>query len=83
MESKVSAAVQAEEPAARRLLLKISGEALMGKNQFGISAIVVDRLAAEVQRARSGGIELGVVIGGGNIFRGLAAAENGLDRVAP
>ena len=66
----------------RRLLLKISGEALMGGANFGISAPVVDRLATELQCARSGGIELGIVIGGGNIFRGLSAAENGLDRVA-
>ena len=66
----------------RRLLLKVSGEALMGDSQFGISAPDVDRLAAEIQCARAGGVELGVVIGGGNIFRGLSAAENGLDRVA-
>lgn len=69
-------------PAKRRLLLKVSGEALMGDAQFGISAPDVDRLAAEIQRARTGGVELGVVIGGGNIFRGLSAAESGLDRVA-
>ena len=66
----------------RRLLLKVSGEALMGDDHFGISAPVVDRLAVEIQQARTADIELGIVIGGGNIFRGLSAAENGLDRVA-
>ncbi len=69
-------------PSKRRLLLKVSGEALTGPGRFGISAPVVDRLAGEIKRARTGNIELGVVIGGGNIFRGLSAAENGLDRVA-
>jgi len=66
----------------RRVLLKISGEALAGEGRFGIDADIVDRLAGEIRSGRNGGVELGVVIGGGNIFRGLAASENGLDRVA-
>ena len=65
-----------------RLLLKISGEALVGDARFGISAPVVNRLAGEIREARTPDLQLGVVLGGGNIFRGLSAAENGLDRVA-
>ena len=55
----------------RRLLLKLSGEALMGKSGYGIDVSVVDRLARDVAEAVSGGCEIAVVVGGGNIFRGL------------
>lgn len=64
----------------KRLLLKLSGEALMGKGQYGIDMGVVDRLAADIAEALSVGAQLGVVIGGGNIFRGLAGAATGMER---
>ncbi|WP_173932170.1 UMP kinase [Chelativorans sp. Marseille-P2723] len=68
-------------PRYRRVVLKASGEALMGKQGFGIDVAVVDRLAADIADARSLGVEVGVVIGGGNIFRGVAVASKGGDRV--
>jgi uridylate kinase len=64
----------------KRLLLKLSGEALMGKNAFGIDMSVVDRLAADISQAVAAGCEISVVVGGGNIFRGLAGAAKGMDR---
>ncbi len=66
----------------KRILLKLSGEALMGDGAFGIDAATVDRLAAEVKLARDAGFELCLVIGGGNIFRGLAAAAKGFERTS-
>ncbi len=65
----------------RRVLLKASGEALMGDQHFGIDVSVVDRIAADIADARALGVEVGVVIGGGNIFRGVAVASKGGDRV--
>ncbi|MFC5386451.1 UMP kinase [Aquamicrobium segne] len=65
----------------RRVLLKASGEALMGDQKFGIDVSVVDRIASDIAEARKMGVEVGVVIGGGNIFRGLAVASKGGDRV--
>jgi uridylate kinase len=64
----------------KRILLKLSGEALMGANGYGIDPTVVQRLAGEVQDVVSTGLDLGLVIGGGNIFRGLAGAAKGMDR---
>jgi uridylate kinase len=64
----------------KRILLKLSGEVLMGTGAFGIEPATVDRVAAEVKRARDAGFELCLVVGGGNIFRGLAAAAKGFDR---
>ncbi|MBX9450518.1 MAG: UMP kinase [Neoaquamicrobium sediminum] len=69
------------KPAFRRVLLKASGEALMGEQGFGIDVSVVDRIAADIKQARDMGVEVGVVIGGGNIFRGVAVASKGGDRV--
>jgi len=66
----------------KRLLVKLSGEALMGRYDFGIDPDVVRDLAGELKGLRDAGVELGVVIGGGNIFRGAGLAEAGLDRVA-
>lgn len=63
-----------------RLLLKLSGEALMGKGEFGIDMAVVERLAREIAEAVSAGAEIAVVVGGGNIFRGLAGAAKGMER---
>ncbi|MDQ7008294.1 MAG: UMP kinase [Acidobacteriota bacterium] len=66
----------------RRVLLKLSGEALLGEQSFGIDPDVVTRIAKEIADVRALGVELGVVIGGGNIFRGVsAAARGGVDRV--
>ncbi len=67
-------------PAVRRVLLKLSGEVLMGEQEFGIDPLYVQRLAEEVKAAKDTGLELCLVIGGGNIFRGVAAAAKGLDR---
>jgi uridylate kinase len=65
----------------KRVLLKASGEALMGEQGFGIDVSVADRIASDIAEARALGVEVGVVIGGGNIFRGLAVASKGGDRV--
>jgi uridylate kinase len=63
-----------------RLLLKLSGEALMGKNGYGIDVAVVDRLAKDISEAVNEGCRIAVVVGGGNIFRGLAGAAKGMER---
>ncbi len=64
----------------KRLLLKLSGEALVGKAGYGIDVDVVMRLCRDMKEASLAGAELGVVVGGGNIFRGLAGAAKGMDR---
>ena len=64
----------------RRILLKLSGEALMGDNSFGISTTVIDFVAAEIKAIVALGVETGLVIGAGNIFRGVAGASKGMDR---
>jgi uridylate kinase len=64
----------------KRLLLKLSGEALMGKQPYGIDMSVCTRLANDIKEVVAAGVQLGVVVGGGNIFRGLAAAAKGMDR---
>ena len=64
----------------RRVLLKLSGEALMGDRGFGIDPKVVTRLAAEIAEAHRLGVQVGVVVGGGNIFRGVSVAAEGVDR---
>ena len=64
----------------KRVLLKLSGEALMGEGVYGIDPAVTDRLARQVADLRNDGIEVGVVVGGGNIFRGMAGAAKGMDR---
>lgn len=64
----------------KRLLLKLSGEALMGQQGFGIDTAVTERLARDVAEAVAAGCEIAVVVGGGNIFRGLAGAASGMDR---
>ena len=66
--------------AYKRLLLKLSGEALMGKGPAGIDVAVVDRLARDIAEAVAAGCQIAVVVGGGNIFRGLAGAAKGMDR---
>jgi uridylate kinase len=69
-------------PVYHRILLKISGEALMGERSFGIDPDVVARIADEIREVHELGVETAVVVGGGNIIRGLAAAAQGIDRVA-
>lgn len=66
----------------RRILLKLSGEVLAGDGSFGIDAAKVDSLAAEIAEVAARGVELGLVVGGGNFFRGVAAAAQHMDRVA-
>jgi uridylate kinase len=66
--------------ACRRVLLKLSGEALVGEQSFGIDSTVADRLAREIAAVRALDVEMAIVIGGGNIFRGLAASARGMDR---
>ncbi|MDH3336395.1 MAG: UMP kinase [Gammaproteobacteria bacterium] len=65
----------------RRVLLKLSGEALMGELDYGIEPAVIQRMAAEIATARETGVEIAIVIGGGNIFRGAGLARAGMDRV--
>ena len=67
-------------PVYSRVLLKLSGESLMGERQYGIDPDVVRGIADQVAEARGGTIQIAVVVGGGNIFRGLAAASSGMDR---
>ena len=69
-------------PGFRRVLLKISGEALMGSQSYGIDFDTAERIAREVVEAVRGGTEICLVIGGGNIFRGLSGAARGMDRAA-
>jgi len=65
----------------KRILLKLSGEALMGTRQYGIDPIRLAEYAEEIKIIRDKGVEVAIVIGGGNIFRGVAGASNGMDRV--
>ena len=65
----------------KRILLKLSGEALMGEEHYGIDPKVINRLAKEIIEVHKAGVEVGVVLGGGNIFRGAGLAEAGMDRV--
>jgi uridylate kinase len=67
-------------PAYRRVLLKLSGEALMGEQPFGIDPAVTTTIAKEIHEIQQLGVQTGVVIGGGNLFRGLAASAKGMDR---
>ncbi|MFA6709291.1 MAG: UMP kinase [Fusobacterium sp.] len=69
------------KPVYSRILLKLSGEALMGNQEFGISSEVISSYAKQIKDIVDLGVEIGVVIGGGNIFRGLSGAEQGVDRV--
>ncbi len=67
----------------RRILLKLSGEALMGEGSFGIDPDVIARVAGDIKELVASGIQIGLVIGGGNIFRGEGLAKAGIDRVSP
>ncbi len=67
-------------PAYRRVLLKLSGEALMGPGSYGIDGATIERIAHEIKSVVDAGVQLAVVIGGGNIFRGMAGTASGIDR---
>lgn len=68
------------KPVYQRVLLKLSGEALMGEKDFGIDPDVIQRIASEVNELVKAGVQVGLVIGGGNIFRGVSLASKGMDR---
>ena len=68
-------------PVYKRVLLKVSGEALLGSQDYGIDPPVIQRLATEIAEVVGLGVQVGLVIGGGNIFRGAGLAEAGMDRV--
>ena len=70
-----------DSPAYQRILLKLSGEALLGSQEYGIDPPVTQRVAAEIAEVLGLGVQVGLVIGGGNIFRGAGLAEAGMDRV--
>lgn len=70
------------KPKYQRVLLKLSGEALMGEREFGLDTETVDRVAAEIKTVAELGIEVCLVVGGGNIFRGVSGASAGMDRAS-
>jgi uridylate kinase len=76
----MSADAAYSSPVYKRVLLKLSGEALMGEQQFGVDPAVVVRIAEDVKGIQKLGVETAIVIGGGNIFRGLVASARGMDR---
>jgi uridylate kinase len=78
----MTAGTGSERPAYRRIVLKLSGEALAGSQGYGIDPLVLDRIAAEVREVVALGVQIAIVIGGGNIFRGIAASAGGMDRAA-
>jgi uridylate kinase len=72
----------AAKPVYHRVLLKLSGEALVGEEEYGISPPVVQRVAEEIKDLKALGVEVAIVIGGGNIYRGVAASAQGMDRAS-
>jgi uridylate kinase len=76
----VTAGAQARRPAFRRIVLKLSGEALAGGQGYGIDPPVLDRIGEEIREVTDLGVQTAIVIGGGNIFRGVAASAAGMDR---
>jgi uridylate kinase len=77
-ETKAGAGVAA--PAFGRILLKLSGEALMGEREYGLDHATLDEVAEEIAELQDTGVEIAIVVGGGNIYRGMAAAAEGMDR---
>jgi uridylate kinase len=71
-----------KQPRFRRILVKLSGEALMGESDYGVDPVFLKRLATEIGAVRETGVEVGIVVGGGNLFRGAGLARAGMDRVA-
>lgn len=80
MTKKKSSKSAPKKPLYKRVLLKLSGEALMGKRDYGLEPETVDRVAAEIKSVAAMGIQVCIVIGGGNIFRGVSGAAHGVDR---
>jgi uridylate kinase len=78
----VTAQASTQSPRFKRILLKLSGEALMGDGKYGISPKVLQQIAGEVREVVELGVEVGMVIGGGNIFRGVSASTEGMDRAS-
>ena len=76
-----SAPVKQTKPLYKRVLLKLSGEALMGDQAYGIDPKVLNRIAGEVKQILDSGVQVAIVVGGGNIFRGKGLADAGMDRV--
>jgi uridylate kinase len=72
--------MSAVKPKYNRILLKLSGEALMGDDAFGINRATIDRIVSEVKEVAEMGVQIGIVIGGGNIFRGVSQGAAGMDR---
>lgn len=79
--SRPAAVRETDTPVYRKILLKLSGEALMGTQPSGIESSILQDIAHQLQEIQSLGIQVGIVIGGGNLFRGVAGAEKGMDRV--
>lgn len=69
-------------PIYKRVVIKISGEALMGEREFGLDPAAVETICQQIRQVKELGIEIGLVVGGGNIFRGLHASERGMDRIS-
>ena len=69
------------KPVYQRILLKLSGEALLGDEDYGIDPVIIGRIANEILEVRNTGVQIAIVIGGGNIFRGAGLAQSGIDRV--
>jgi len=68
------------QPAFKRILLKLSGEALMGGLEYGADPVRIQAIAAQVSKVQQRGVEVAIVVGGGNIYRGLSGAAQGMDR---
>ncbi len=77
---ELAATASADTPRVRRILLKLSGESLMGDREYGVDPRTVSAIAREVVAVRSGGNDLAIVVGGGNFYRGMRAAAEGMDR---
>jgi uridylate kinase len=77
---EVAAQAGAQKPVFERVLLKISGEALMGEQEYGLDLARVEAIAREVYEVQQSGVEVAIVVGAGNIYRGMAAAAEGMDR---
>jgi uridylate kinase len=77
---EAAAQTRAQRPVFERVLLKISGEALMGDQEYGLDLATVEAIAREVYEIQQSGVEVAIVVGAGNIYRGMAAAAEGMDR---
>jgi len=78
----VTAPLATRTPRFKRILLKLSGEALMGDGKYGIAPKILQQIATEIREVVELGVEMGIVIGGGNIFRGVSASTEGMDRAS-